>query len=62
MTGQEQKAVAQLHPVKYAARVWGVSERTAWGAVAANKVRVTRLGRCVRVSDEEIERVAREGF
>jgi len=44
-----------------AARAWAVSERHVRGLVASGAVRVVRIGHCVRISRDEIERVAAEG-
>lgn len=51
-----------LYDVRAAARTWSCGERTAWRWIKAGLVRTVRLGRLVRISAAEVERVAREGI
>ncbi len=44
-----------------AARVWGVSPRTAYRLAEQRLIRVVRFGRRVTVTPEEVERVRVEG-
>lgn len=44
-----------------AARVWGVSRRTAYRLAQAGLVRVARYGRRVTVPIEEVDRIRTEG-
>jgi predicted site-specific integrase-resolvase len=45
-----------------AARIWGISKRTAYRIAEAGLVRVARFGRrCLTVPEEEVERVRLKG-
>jgi excisionase family DNA binding protein len=52
----------QLHRVQQAAEQWNVSVKTAWNWIAQGRVGVVRLGRAVRIPQEEIDRLIEEGF
>jgi excisionase family DNA binding protein len=51
----------RLLTVRDAAQAWNVSERYARDLVARGTVRSVRIGRCVRVPREEVDRVTTEG-
>lgn len=52
----------KLHRVPKFAEMLNVSTKTAWNWIAQGRVGVVRLGRAVRVPQEEIDRLIEEGF
>jgi excisionase family DNA binding protein len=48
-------------PLEAAARVWGVSRRTAYRLAGSGSIRVARFGRRLTVPAEEVERVRLAG-
>jgi excisionase family DNA binding protein len=54
--------VEQLFSVRRAARRLGVSEKFLRKLQRAGRLRVVRLGRAVRISTQELERLCREEF
>jgi excisionase family DNA binding protein len=52
----------ELNKVRKFAEKLNIAEKTAWGWIAQGRVGVVRLGRSVRVPQEEIDRLIEEGF
>lgn len=51
----------QLYRVPEAAEKWNVSPKTVWNWIAQGMIGVIRLGRAVRISQQEIDRLIEEG-
>jgi excisionase family DNA binding protein len=51
----------RLYPIRTAARVLQVSDRTLWRMIAAGDVRTVKLRGAVRIPVEEIERLCGAG-
>jgi excisionase family DNA binding protein len=52
---------AQLHKVPEVAEMLDLSEKTIWQWIGQRRVAVVRLGRSVRISRAEIERLISDG-
>jgi excisionase family DNA binding protein len=52
----------ELNKVRNFAEKLNISDKTAWAWIAQRRVGVVRLGRAVRVPQEEIDRLIEEGF
>ena len=51
-----------LNRVPEVAEKLGISEKTVWAWIGARRLSVHRIGRSVRVSDREIERILSVGY
>jgi len=58
----EMTAVRRLVRVDEVAHILQVSQRHVRGLVASGRIASVRIGRSVRVTRDEVERVAREGI
>jgi excisionase family DNA binding protein len=54
--------VQHLNKVPEVAEKLSISEKTVWAWIGARRLAVHRIGRSVRVSDLEIQRVLESGF
>jgi len=54
--------VQHLNTVPEVAEKLSISEKTVWAWIGARRLAVHRIGRSVRVSDLEIQRVLESGF
>jgi excisionase family DNA binding protein len=52
----------RLNRVPQAAEKLTVSPKTLWAWIGSRKIGVHRVGRAVRISESEIERILAEGF
>ena len=52
----------KLYNITEASQVWNCSPWTARAHVKAGHLQVTRIGRLVKVSQQEVDRVCREGL
>lgn len=52
----------EFFSVKETAAIFSVSERTVWRWIEEEKVEVCKLGRSVRISMEQIERIKKKGI
>lgn len=53
--------VANLLKVPEAAKMLALSQKTVWQWIGARRIEVVRLGRAVRISQTEIDRLIEEG-
>ena len=51
-----------LNKVPEVAEKLGLSEKTVWAWIGARRLAVHRIGRSVRVSDRELERILAAGY
>jgi excisionase family DNA binding protein len=57
------KAILEkLNKVPEAAKKLALSEKTIWAWIGARRIGVHRIGRSVRISESEIQRILTEGF
>ncbi len=56
------RVTSQLHKVPVAAGKLDISPKTMWNWIGQGRVGVVRLGRSVRVPQQEIDRLIEEGF
>ena len=50
------------YPVPVTAELLGLKPKTLWTKIANKEIGVYRIGRCVRIGENEIKRVLEEGF
>jgi excisionase family DNA binding protein len=51
-----------LYTIKEAAEVWTVKPATIRKWIWEQRIPVVRVGRCIRIAEETVERVEREGL
>jgi excisionase family DNA binding protein len=51
----------KMYPLKQVAEILGVTYNTVWNLIQSGKIRAVRVGRTLRVSQEELERIQKEG-
>jgi excisionase family DNA binding protein len=51
----------RLYSLKEVAEMLGVTYNTVWNLVKTEKIKAVKVGRVLRIDQEEVERIMREG-
>ena len=51
----------KLYTLKEVAQMLGVTYNTVWNLITAGKIKAVKVGRVLRVEQEEVERIMKEG-
>jgi excisionase family DNA binding protein len=51
----------KLYSLKEVAEMLGVTYNTVWNLVKTEKIKAVKVGRVLRIDQEEVERIMREG-
>lgn len=50
-----------MYTLKQVAEVLGVTYNTVWNLIQSGKIKAVKVGRALRVSQDELERIQKEG-